>query len=897
MKGWRSPEFLSAESLHRRIDVRWPGQAAAPALWPHAVRYQDALNQPFQLTVLCLAADAAPEVETLRGRVVAFGLDTGAQQRRWLCGIVSGVAAGDGTGQFATVELSVESALSMLDRRRTCRVFQDRTVPEIVSAILDEHISRNPVIASCFSYQTVLNRGYTPRSYCVQFNESDLRFIDRLLAEEGIAYFFRFEGGSDECSHQLVLTDAGAIAADAPHSLHFRPSGTPASGRQQWISQWQRMSHLIPRSVALASQDYRAGCPLRGRDEAAVAQDSNGRQADRSLSDYQALAPYYADHDRELGTYARLRMQAEEMKAVTFIGEGPPSDLPLATGFVLEDHPAHSHAGQRPRTFITTSTHLELRNNLPEAAQPDCAADEASMDERLAASYGDHLRFTAVAEGTALVPAYADLLDRPTAPGMQTAIVVGPAGEEVYTDELGRIRIRFHWQEPDQHPSDTPEASERSSTWVRVVWPGAGDGFGYQFLPRVGQEVLVAFLHGDIDRPVVIGALHNGRNAPPNFSGQRSLPGNRALAGIQSREHGGEGYGELLMDNTPGEVRTRLAASPFSSELNLGHLSTPRRDGHADPRGEGAELRTDAALALRAAHGVLVSSYARQMASGEQLDRQELLALLDDCTQLFRGLGEAAAARGASACEDEGMAELVRALREWPDANAPGEGAPLVAVAAEGGLVSATPASQLQYAGRNHDVVATDDVQSSSGGHTRLMAGRGLSLYAQDEHLQVIANHGNVVLQAQQADLQARAENNLLLAAGEGEVVISAPRIRLVADDGSYLTLGGGIELGTDGAAVVHAARHDWLGAKTESADTPAFAREPASRQLRFHYEGDLQAVAAGVQHSLSLDDGDTVQGTADAEGLGEAVQRDGMQRVQIQARQKIEDAQGETDG
>jgi type VI secretion system secreted protein VgrG len=612
------------------------------------------------------------------------------------------------------------------------------------------------------------------------------------------------------------------------------------------------------------------------------------------LNDYQALAPYYADHDRELSAYARLRMQAEEMKAATFFGAGPPSDLPIASRFVLIDGPPHD--GESSPTFITTSTHLELRNNLPEAMVATSAPEGDAAEDAFAASYGNYLQFTAVAAGVPLVPSYADLLDRPTVNGTQTATVVGPEGEEVFTDALGRIRIRFHWQEADLHPSDTPDASERSSTWVRVAWPGAGDGFGHQFLPRIGQEVLVTFLHGDIDRPVVVGALHNGRHAPPRFSGQHGLPGNHAISGIHSREHGGEAYSELLMDNTPDEVRVRLAASPFASELNLGHLNTPRVDGQAQPRGQGAELRTDAGMALRAAQGVLISSYARGLAQGDQLDRQELLALLDDCTELFQGLGETAAQRGASACDDEGMAQLVKDLRNWPEATTPGEGAAVVAVAAEGGLVSATPVSQLHYAGANHDVVATDDVQSTSGGHTRLVAGLGLSLYAQDEHLQLIANHGNVLLQAQSADLQARAENNLLLAAGEGEVVISAPRIRLVADDGSYLRLGGGIELGTDGTAVVHAARHDWLDAKTDSADTVAFARDPASRQLRFHYEGDPQAVAAGVQHTLSLDDGDTVQGMADADGLGESVQRDGMQRVRVQARQNIEDAQGGSD-
>lgn len=343
-------------------------------------------------------------------------------------------------------------------------------------------------------------------------------------------------------------------------------------------------------------------------------------------------------------------------------------------------------------------------------------------------------------------------------------------------------------------------------------------------------------------------------------------------------------------------MRARLASTPFASELNLGALSTPRVDGQAQPRGAGAELRTDAALALRATHGILITSYARELAQGGQLDRQELLALLENCAELFRGLGQTATQRGASSSDPQGLAQLHQGLREWPEAAESGEseGAAVVALAAEAGVVSATPASQLHYAGGNHDVVARDAVQSVSGGSTRLQAGHGLSLYAQDQDMQLIANRGNLLLQAQAADIQMQAQQNLQLVASEGEVVISAPRIRLVADDGSYLRIGEGIELGTPGTAVVHADTHDWRGPKTDSTNVPAFGRDPATQQHRFHYEGDVAAAAAGIDYRVALEDGEEVRQQADSDGGGERVQRESMQRLKVSVKATAIDASGE---
>ncbi|OLT98634.1 DUF2345 domain-containing protein, partial [Pseudomonas reinekei] len=173
-------------------------------------------------------------------------------------------------------------------------------------------------------------------------------------------------------------------------------------------------------------------------------------------------------------------------------------------------------------------------------------------------------------------------------------------------------------------------------------------------------------------------------------------------------------------------------------------------------------------------------------------------------------------ARGSRHVDAQGIEVLRQSLSQWPapTSNSPGE--PVVAVASEAGIVSATPRSQVHYAGENHDTTAQDHLQLSSGAAMRLQAGKGISAFAQDEGISAIANRGKVLVQAQDDDMVHNAQKNLHLSAAEGEVLITAPTIRLVADDGSYIRIGGGVEIGTQGKAIVHAGEHDWVGPKTD---------------------------------------------------------------------------------
>ncbi|WP_219909534.1 type VI secretion system tip protein VgrG, partial [Chromobacterium haemolyticum] len=213
------------------------------------------------------------------------------------------------------------------------------------------------------------------------------------------------------------------------------------------------------------------------------------------------------------------------------------------------------------------------------------------------------------------------------------------------TDQHGRIKVQFHWQRPDEHPSIGANLDDTSSCWLRVVMPSAGAGWGHQFIPRIGQEVLVDFIEGDIDRPVITGVLYNGSHPPPDFSGAGALPANKTLSGIKSKEHQGGQYNELLFDDTPGEVRAKLSSEPGKTQLNQGFLTHPRSNGKAEPRGDGFELRTDSHGAIRAGHGLLLSTEAQNGASGKQLAREQAQSQLDAAARVDEAAAQAGIAR------------------------------------------------------------------------------------------------------------------------------------------------------------------------------------------------------------------------------------------------------------
>ncbi|MEO3961489.1 type VI secretion system Vgr family protein, partial [Chromobacterium piscinae] len=292
------------------------------------------------------------------------------------------------------------------------------------------------------------------------------------------------------------------------------------------LTHWEAARQIVPGGTALASYDYKPVYTQQNHDSSRVDQGLTGQSLQSSLTQYDAPGLYYAGDEEQLGHYAELRQQASDLQAKSFSGSGSVRGLLPGEWFRLDDHPAHETDSHEQREFVVTDQTFHARNNLPTELAQYVGA------EQNAAPFNTSIHTQR--RGIPLTPAYAGTEHaKPKSHGMQTATVVGPAGEEVHTDEQGRIKIQFHWQRPDEHPAIGAAMDDKSSCWVRVAMPSAGVGWGHQFIPRIGQEVLVDFIEGDIDRPVVRGVVYNGNHPTPDFSGAGALPANKTLSGIK----------------------------------------------------------------------------------------------------------------------------------------------------------------------------------------------------------------------------------------------------------------------------------------------------------------------------------------------------------------------------
>lgn len=805
----------------------------------------ESLSELFSFELSMISRDAGLELKSQIGQPAQLAIELATGESRFINGYISAFSLEGSDGGLARYSATLSPWLWMLSRRVDSRIFQEQTIEAVIRTVFAAY-------GALPDFEFQLSQPLKTHSYITQYRESDLNFVLRLLEHEGL--FFYFDHNQEK--HTLTILDHSRDLSPLPQQPTIRYHSASVTETADSITEWRSHRRLQSGRMSIQTFDYK-----QPRNSLPVGMPSLNEQGNvDSYEVYDVLDHYSHGTFNDGERLVRQRLEAIEVQGKTFTGNSNCRAMYPGHTFELTQHFDHDRGSAEDRSFLLITVKHEGSNNY--------LSDEG-------AGYTNEfvcIRHKIPYRHPITVP-------RPSINGPLSAIVVGPEGEEVFTDELARIQVRFHWQRGDSLPQGT--------TWLRVAMPSAGSGFGHQFMPRIGQEVLVTFLAGDIDRPLVTSVLYNNINLPPRFSKASGLPGNRTLSGIRTQEHKGSGFNELLFDDTPGSLRARMGTTHQATALNLGKLTDPRTDGTAQPRGNGAELRTDAAIALRAAQGMLLTTYARTDAKGSQLDREELLKLLAECGELFKSLGETAAARGGQAVDVKGMDALRQSLDQWPAPDNNGLGDPVLAMTAAAGIASATPRSQVHYAGENHDTTAQDNLQLTSGAAMHLQAGKGLSAFAQDAGISAIANRGKVLVQAQEDDIALNAQKNLHLSAVEGEVVITAPTIRLVADDGSYIKIGGGVEIGSQGKVTVHASEHDWIGPKTDSAAIPSFGRDPAAQQVTFHYPGHSeQSPRAAADHSyeIKLEDGSLVKGMTNADGLTERVEREMMHQAQVSA-------------
>ena len=857
--------------------------------------------------LLCVAGKAGLPLKQFNAMPVELQFVTDTGRLRSVCGIVAHAAEGESDGGLATYQLVVRDALELMGQRINTRIFRSASEIDITHTILSEWRRNNAVMAGSFDFSLLNMKSYPAREFTMQYNESDAAFLRRLWKRRGLAWFFQAgkatESGSQEVSgHTLVLFDNNqSLNRNAAGTVRYhRDDGTES---RDSITAWHALRSLTAGRVTRQSWDYLQAWPSANEETSRNDQGVLGNQFAAGLDDYQIDPPHAGDNAADYRSLTTLRMQRHEYEAKYFEGESGARELCVGQWIGVTGHPEIDGHAEEEREFVITQLRIDAENNLPKsindrvlrlfrlnkwrADEDDGGLAQASAER--GARYTN--RFTCVRRAIPIVPAYDPRIDLPRTE-VQSVIVVGPGEEEVYCDQHGRVKVRF----PACRPADHAHAqgagaseSDRDSAWVRVASSWAGEHYGAISLPRAGDECLVTFLGGDPDKPVITGRVHGGRTPPPAFSHRGHLPGNRFLSGIKSREVRGLRYNQLRLDDTPGQISAQLASEHGHSQLNLGHLGHPRSDGKGEPRGEGAELRSDEHVALRAAKGLLLTAWKRLNAVDSQLARAEYLSLMEQCLEQCRTLGDYAANNQALPVDDKPQAELQSKFKQWENGSntAPDGldgGAALIGVTAPEGLSFATSKAIVSYAGSNIDSVSQQHMQLTAGQRFNLNAGQGVSLFSHHGGIRAIAHHGKFLLQSQHDDTELNAAKNVKVTATDGKVVMMAKEIQLIAEDGSFIKIGSGITLGTNADIKHQAANFPFSGPATMHAELPTFGGGSPDQKfvLKYGAHTDGAVIAPNRQFEIDMTDGSTLKGISDAAGNTSLLQSDAMHIANI---------------
>ncbi|MFO0609345.1 MAG: type VI secretion system tip protein TssI/VgrG [Polyangiales bacterium] len=545
---------MSDTRAPRAVFTLEPGARSPEHVEVVSFRGREAVSKLFSWDVLAhepaeLADSLEADVLGRPARLVVRGLES----VRCVRGIVQSVAVLDRHHRADRVfyRVRISPRLWALTRTRHTRIFQDKTVEEVIDAVLAPHR---------VAHRWELQRRYAPRGYCVQYDESDLHFVRRLLAEEGMFFFFAApppEAALD-VEEEVIFADSAwsypAIRGDVV--LPFRDPDREQADRE-FVSGFGLRGRLREGAVRLREYDFRT--PGRMLEAEVKAQ---GPAAALSLEQSGLVYDHHMEFEADDVGAAAARTQLEQYRVGRVFGRGASRSPRLAAGswFALEE----ATVGGHDQRYVVAQVEHRGENPAAEGATDVDARPVVYENDFWCAPAAVALRPRAIRNRLKQV--------------METAVVVGPAGEEIHTDPYGRIKVQFHWDLDGRH-------DEHSSCWIRPMQSWAGSSWGFQFIPRVGMEVLVLFVGGDVDRPMVVGAAYNGVNVPPF-----ALPQEKSRSGIRTHSTvQADGYNELSFEDLAGREQVRLRAQRDLDEHVL-HDHT-RAVGHDQTFTVGGEQR------------------------------------------------------------------------------------------------------------------------------------------------------------------------------------------------------------------------------------------------------------------------------------------------------------------
>ena len=472
-------------------------------------------SYPFVMSVDVASDSFMQTAEMLLEKKATLTIWQGVIPQRYVTGVVAGFGMQENNGWQMRYHLCIEPPLWRCGLRQNFRIFQQQDIRTISATLLNEN--------GVTEWTPLFYEDHPAREFCVQYGESDLAFLARLWAEEGIFFFERFAADSPE--QKLTLCDDVAGLSQAGE-FPFNPDASTGA-ETECVSMFRYEAHVRPSSVQ--SQDYTFKVP-----------------------DWPGM---YEQHGKDFTLYQMESLRSDAEKAT---GQSNSPKLWPGTRFTLTGHPQ------------------KMLNREWQVVQSILSGDQPQ------ALHGSQGRGTTLGNQLEVIPADRTWRPRqqskPKVDGPQSAIVTGPAGEEIFCDEHGRVRVKFHWDRYNP-------ATEASSCWVRVSQAWAGPGFGNLAIPRVGQEVIVDFLNGDPDQPIIMGRTYHEDNRSPG-----SLPGTKTQMTIRSKTYKGSGFNELRFEDATDKEQVYIHAQKNMDTEVLNDRTTDVKHDHTETIGNDQKI-------------------------------------------------------------------------------------------------------------------------------------------------------------------------------------------------------------------------------------------------------------------------------------------------------------------
>ncbi|EOV0634917.1 type VI secretion system Vgr family protein [Cronobacter turicensis] len=803
----------------------------------HSFTGTEALSHPYRYVIRFTSPDANIRIDNVLNQIAEFYLRAPNPRAKWqgespwlpvrqINGVITAFSRLKSSADETLYECVLEHALALLDRNYHSAIYVNMSVPELV-----KHLMINSGYFDGYNIDfDGLKHTYPSREMIIQWKETDLQFISRLLAEVGI--WFRFE------NHDKVPTEVVIIFGDSNGRYRFSDKSMPCvhyagmTSHDEYITEPEEQHILVPDNVQVRTYNYRhpqsvqASKTIRDPDTPdKVTSGNEYHYADHFLED----GDFYGEEAETATFYARLRYERQlnrqsRLRAVSSAPELLPGTLFYMTGPVPD--------GFKPGFVVTSVT--------------------------INGSRSEHYRATLT--GIPYKSGYhfrPEFLPRPVIAGTVPARVASPGNDKTYAvlDAKGRYRVKFDFDLQEKRPGF-------ESALMRLGRLYAGDTFGLHFPLLDGTEVAVAFEGGDPDRPYIAHVLHDG-GRPDLVTSRNDTRNIIRTAGLN----------KIRMEDRRGQEHIKISTEYGKTQFSAGHLV----NAQGKPRGEGAEARTDKWMALRAAKGVLITTEAQPRAEGKQLEMTAAIAQLEKALALAKTLQQSAAVAGADHVEADKQSQLIQTLNTLAG--------PGMLAYAGSGIAQVTPESLQLSAGQDLIATAGSDASMNVVKKFSLAVGEKLSLFARKLGIQMIAGAGNITTQAQRGEMHLLAQQDFTLTSTAGKMNASAKQgIQLVCG-------GGGIRISPNGLVTLFsptgielkAPSLKYDGPESAQVTVPSFNKSAFKLRYQLHAADDPEQILANKKFRLTSSTGKVVEGVTDNNGHSSLLDADDLDTYKME--------------